>query len=79
MIVGPAARGQGIGRALLEAIETVARRDHVQTIRLETGPLNHEALGLYRRCGYRDRGPFGNYQPGPHSVFMEKSFQRCNR
>ena len=30
------------------------------------------ALKLYRRFGYAERGPFGDYAEGPHSVFMEK-------
>jgi putative acetyltransferase len=46
------------------------------TIRLETGPRKREAIRLYRRHGYRDRGPFGSYKPGPHSVFLEKYLRK---
>jgi putative acetyltransferase len=73
MIVDGAARGQGVGRAILEALEAIARQEGVRTIRLETGPLNSDALNLYRRYGYRQRGPFGSYVESPHSVFMEKA------
>ena len=31
-----------------------------------------EALALYRRHGYTERGPFGTYQPDPLSTFFEK-------
>src|SRR5437899_460621 len=72
MFVDPASRGQGVGRALLEAIEETARREGVNLLQLETGTGNREALGLYRRCGYRECGPFGSYRPDPLSVFMEK-------
>ena len=41
-------------------------------LRLETGVLQPEALGLYRKLGYRERGPFGAYAADPLSVFMEK-------
>jgi putative acetyltransferase len=41
-------------------------------LRLETGVRQPEALGLYRKLGYRERGPFGAYKPDPLSVFMEK-------
>lgn len=72
MIVDGAARGQGVGRAILEAIEDAARREGVTRILLETGPKSLQALALYRRSGYRERGPFGAYRPSPFSVFMEK-------
>jgi putative acetyltransferase len=73
MFVDPAARGRGVGRGILQAIEDAARREGVRLIQLETGTLNHEALALYRRFGYRERGPFGSYRPDPLSVFMEKA------
>lgn len=72
MIVSGAARGQGVGRLLLDAVEEAARREGVDAILLETGPGNDAALRLYRTAGYRDRGPFGDYRPGPFSLFMEK-------
>jgi len=72
MIVAAAARGRGVGRAILDRLETVAGREHAPVIRLETGIYNDAALRLYRACGYRDRGPFGAYGADPLSVFMEK-------
>ncbi len=73
MYVDPSARGTGLGAALLRTIEETGRRDGVRLIRLETGIHSHAALGLYRRFGYRERGPFGRYRPDPLSVFMEKA------
>ncbi|MBV8394556.1 MAG: GNAT family N-acetyltransferase [Alphaproteobacteria bacterium] len=72
MFVDPSARGRGVARKLLERIEGKATSLGVDHILLETGIHNAEALALYRRCGYRDRGPFGSYGSGPLSVFMEK-------
>lgn len=72
VVVDPAARGRGIGRALMQELETVARREGIRLIQLETGPDSTEALRLYRGCGYRERGPFGSYGPSPHSLFMER-------
>jgi putative acetyltransferase len=72
MIVDAAVRGQGIGRAILEALEAAAMQESLRVIRLETGPANVDALALYRRYGYRERGPFGTYPESPHSIFMEK-------
>lgn len=73
IFVKETARGQGVGRRILEALEEAARLDGVSLMQLETGVKSDEALGLYRRFGYRDRGPFGTYQPDPLSVFMEKA------
>ena len=75
MFIADAARGRGAGRALLQRIEDAARREGVRVLRLETGIKNVEALGLYRRAGFGERGPFGTYRPDPLSVFMEKGLE----
>ncbi|HYF55271.1 MAG TPA: GNAT family N-acetyltransferase [Salinarimonas sp.] len=72
MWVAPAARGQGLSRAMLEALIGVARAEGVRVLRLETGIANHAALGLYRATGFAERGPFAGYGPDPLSVFMER-------
>ena len=72
MYVHPRCRGQGMGRALIELLEGEAPRRGCTLIRLETGPYQPEALGLYERMGYTRRTPFGKYTDDPHSVFMEK-------
>lgn len=73
IFVAAEARGLGIGRALLQALEADAARAGIRLLRLETGVKSAEALGLYRRFGYREIGPFGAYGPDPLSVFMEKA------
>jgi putative acetyltransferase len=72
MYTAPAVRGQGIGRAILSALEQLAAYAGIQVFRLETGYLQPEAIALYERCGYRRRGPFGAYTNDPNSVFVEK-------
>ena len=72
LIVSANARAQGIGAALLAALENLARAAGLQVLRLETGPKSIVALALYRRAGFVQRGPFGDYAAGIHSVFMEK-------
>jgi putative acetyltransferase len=72
MFVEPAARGKGAGRGLLERIETIAKEEAIHLLQLETGGQQPEALALYRRAGYVERGPFGSYRPDPVSLFMEK-------
>lgn len=72
MFVAEAARGRGIGDALLARIEAVARANGVALLRLETGTLLHAAHRLYARHGFVERGPFGDYAEDPNSLFMEK-------
>ena len=72
MWVAPEVRGQGVGRKVLDAIETTARAHGIGVLQLETGIHNTAALGLYRACGFRHRAPFGRYEPDPLSLFMEK-------
>jgi putative acetyltransferase len=72
MFVAPQARGHGIGRKVLEAIEA-AVRGRVNALRLETGVKQLPAIRLYEAAGFRRRGPFGSYRDDPLSVFMEKA------
>jgi putative acetyltransferase len=72
MYVAPSARGQGLGRAILARIEAQATAEGLGLLRLETGIHQAEAIALYRRSGYVDCDPFGDYRPDPLSRFMEK-------
>ncbi len=73
MVVSPGCRGQGVARGLLRALEAAAADAGCKVLRLETGPLQPAALGLYASFGYERRGPYGNYTDDPLSVFMEKT------
>ncbi len=72
MFVTDAARGTGVGKAILLALECAAGVGNSRLMRLETGIHFAGALRLYRAAGYVERGPFGAYRPDPLSVFMEK-------
>jgi putative acetyltransferase len=72
VFVNSEARGKGVARAIMEALEREAARIGVTTMQLETGIKQPEAIALYRKFGYVERGPFGAYQPDPLSLFMEK-------
>lgn len=72
LFVAEQARGLSLGRRLMEAVEQAARQSDLSAIRLETGIHQPEAIALYRRLGYMDIPPFGDYQPDPLSLFMEK-------
>ncbi len=72
MFVAPEARGARVGEMILARLEAEARSAHLPLIRLETGDSLASAHALYQRAGFVWRGPFGEYEDGPHSVFMEK-------
>jgi GNAT superfamily N-acetyltransferase len=70
MFVTKAARGCGVGAALLSALEACARELGAERVVLETGVRQTEALGLYRRAGYEPVEPWGEYLDSPLSVCM---------
>ena len=72
MYVRPAARGRGIGANLLEALEREARALGFKVMRLEAGPLQPEAIGLYARAGYREIPCFGAYAGAASSRCFER-------
>jgi putative acetyltransferase len=72
MFVAPEARGLKLGSRILDALEAAATAEGVRVLRLETGMRQPEALALYRRRGYTERGPFGAYARDPLSTFFEK-------
>jgi GNAT superfamily N-acetyltransferase len=58
-------RGQGVGRALLAALEAEARALGARRVVLETGIRQTAALALYRRAGFVDIPPYGEYVNSP--------------
>ncbi|MGV8970668.1 MAG: GNAT family N-acetyltransferase [Microbacteriaceae bacterium] len=72
MFVVSAARGLGVGSALMFAIEEHARSAAIRVIQLETGPKQPEAIALYAKHGYFHIDNFGPYVGDEFSVCMEK-------
>lgn len=75
MHTAQAARGGGIGRAMVEHLIEVARQHGCQRISLETGSMAEfaPARALYASVGFDLCGPFGDYLPSPNSTFMTLS------
>ena len=72
MYVHPERRGRGVGRAVLAAIETEARKLGLRRLVLETGIRQSEALALYQRAGFFPMPAFGEYLDSPLSVCFGK-------
>lgn len=67
MYVVPQARGQGVARALLAALEEHARGLGYRVARLDTGPRQPDAQHLYRSAGYVE---IGNFNDNPVATFF---------
>lgn len=72
IFVAETARGLGLGRRIMARLEALAAERRVRTLYLETGPLNTEAVAMYRRLGYVECGPFADYAANPYSLFMTR-------
>ena len=60
MWVAPAARGLGVGRQLLVAIEQHAAAAGVERLRLDTNATLTEAIAMYRSAGYQEVEAFND-------------------
>jgi putative acetyltransferase len=66
------ARGNGVGRAMVEHLLAVARDSGASRVSLETGSMEEFApsRALYARLGFVECEPFHDYSPSRASTFM---------
>jgi len=67
----PSARGQGVARRIMQALETLAETSGVTTIRLDTNKSLTEAQAMYRQSGYTEIARY-NDNPYAHHWFEKK-------
>ncbi|HEX4519921.1 MAG TPA: GNAT family N-acetyltransferase [Gaiellaceae bacterium] len=72
MYVVPSARGRGLSRQLLTAIEDAARSLGYSRLRLETGFRQAAAIGLYRSAGFEPIDRYGPFADDERSLCFEK-------
>ena len=67
-----AARGRGIGRAMLDHLLGVARERGYRRVSLETGAMDAfaPARSLYLNAGFVPTEPFGDYRESRNSVYL---------
>jgi putative acetyltransferase len=65
MYVAPAARGTGLGRRLVAALEAEARALGLRRLVLETGTRQEAAIALYRATGFETIPLYGEYLRSP--------------
>lgn len=72
MHTAQAARGRGIGRAMLDHLIGFARDQGYRQVSLETGSMQAfgAARSLYASAGFLPCEPFGDYSPSRSSIFL---------
>ena len=72
MHTAQAARGRGVGRAMLQHLVGTARARGYRRLSLETGSMAvfAPARALYRSAGFEVCEPFGAYVLSPHSRYL---------
>ncbi len=73
MYVAPAARGRGVARAVLAAVERSAREQGRKRIVLECGDRQPEAIALYSSSGYERIPNFGFYKDAPGCISFART------
>ncbi|MYM64385.1 GNAT family N-acetyltransferase/peptidase C39 family protein [Pseudomaricurvus sp. HS19] len=77
LAVLPAARGLGVARQLMEALEKGAAARGRLYMRLEVAKRNQRAIDLYQACGYQVFGEyFDYYEDHDDALRMQKKIQR---
>jgi putative acetyltransferase len=72
--VRPEARGLKLSKLIMARLEEDAREHGLKAMKLETGTLQPEALGLFAKWGFTRCGPYADYPTDdPYSVFMGKT------
>jgi putative acetyltransferase len=72
MHTAAAARGRGVGRAMLNHLLGVARSRGCRRVSLETGTMAEfaPARALYESAGFTACAPFADYRPSEDNCFM---------
>jgi GNAT superfamily N-acetyltransferase len=73
MYTAAEARGRGLGRRMLTAVEESARAAGYRRLILETGDRQPEAIALYESAGYTRIPDFGYYKEYPDVLSFAKA------
>ena len=71
----PGHRGKGIGKKVLDELEKWAAELSYHTCVLETGNRQPDAIGLYKKSGYKIVPNYGKYAGIENSVCFEKELK----
>lgn len=72
LVVDPARRGLGAGRALTDACMARAWRDKAAVVALHTTPIMKVALPMYLRMGFEQHGEGMMINGVPYAVYLKR-------
>ncbi|MFP7761163.1 GNAT family N-acetyltransferase [Marisediminicola sp. LYQ85] len=72
VVVAQHARGRGVGLTLMAAIEAEALRLGAETVILQTGDRQPDAVAMYGKIGYELIPTYDPYKPVTNSICFEK-------
>lgn len=72
LVVDPACRGHGAGRALTEACIARAKRDRSPVIALHTSPIMTVALPMYLRMGFARVRDAPHIHGVPYAIYLKR-------
>lgn len=72
LVVAPAARGIGVGRALAEECLARARRDGASSFALHTSELMRVALPMYQRMGFTWHGAAPDIHGVKYGIYLKE-------
>ncbi len=72
LVVAPAARGMGLGRALAQECLRRARRDQACVFALHTSDMMTVALPMYLRMGFEHAGAAPAIGGVPYSIYLKQ-------
>lgn len=75
MYTAPESRGKGVASKVLQELETWAAELSYEKCILETGKKQPEAIGLYKKNGYKIIPNYGQYAEVENSVCFEKQIK----
>ncbi|HMB23710.1 MAG TPA: GNAT family N-acetyltransferase [Anaerolineales bacterium] len=75
MYTTPESRGKGVASKILRELETWAAELSYEKCILETGKKQPEAIGLYKKNGYKMIPNYGQYAEVENSVCFEKQIK----
>lgn len=78
LYVAPSSRGRGCSRLLMAAVEDLALQLGYDTLWLETGTAQPEAVGLYSSAGWTPIQPYGQWRDSPASLAFAKSLAKVS-
>ena len=78
LAVSPEARGLGIGKLLIQACEKKAIKQGKMLLRLEVSDVNHNAIALYQKMGYKEFGHYdAYYEDQTDAIRMQKRLRHA--